>query len=212
MNRRSTFLRRAAWVITALGLVPALLVWLMGMDGQFWTASRYELFPLLGLVAFTLMWSHYLVGALRLHLGVDKSAIKQYWSVTSWVVLVAIVLHPGILILSLWRDGFGLPPGSYTGYVAPQLMWAVALGTVSLLIFLAYELHRWFGAKSWWAYVQRASDLAMVLILMHGFRLGGDLATGWFKIIWLIYAETYLIALIYTYYHLIKRGPRSMVG
>lgn len=212
MSKQAEFLQRASWTVTGLALLPALLAWLQGVDGRFWAASGYDFFPLLGLVAFTLMWSHYIIGALRLHLGVGKTAIRRYWSVTSWIVLVAIVLHPGILIVNLWRDGFGLPPDSYAAYVASSLQWAVGLGTVSLLIFLSYELHRWFEGRGWWRYLQRASDIGMFLIIIHGFRLGGELAAGWFRLLWFVYAATYVIALFYTYYRGLSARPRSVVG
>lgn len=206
--------RFISWLIGILAVLPAAIAWLQGVDGELGGLTAYELFPLFGLVAFTLMWSHYIVAALRLAYGFDKSVMKRFWQVTSWIVLGAIVLHPSLLIFTLWRDGFGLPPDSYLeNYVAPSLKWAAALGSFSLLVFLAYELHRWFKDKSWWRYVQAASDICVFLILIHGFSLGGDLASGWFRTVWLAYAETYLIALAFIYYRSYKNHfKKDMVG
>lgn len=116
------------------------------------------------------------------------------------MVLVAILLHPGLLIWQLWRDGFGLPPGSYLrNYVAPNMAWVALLGTISLLVFLSYELRRIFATKRWWRFVQYASDIAMLAVFYHGLRLGSNLQRGWFKWLWLAYGLTLALALIYIY-------------
>lgn len=203
MEKRIVLLTRVSWAVAGLALLPAIIAWLQGMGPGLVGLTQvdlYAVFPLLGLMAFTLMWSHYIVGALRRRLGVDKEATRRFRVVTGWVVLVAIVLHPGLLVYGLWRDGFGLPPDSYSAYVAPQLMWAVSLGVASLLAFLAYELHRWFADRKWWRFVQYAGDAAMLAIIIHGLRLGSDLVSGWFRAVWFVYALSYIAALSYTYY------------
>lgn len=212
MKARAEFLTKACWAIALLAVLPAVIAWYTGPHGGFADVTGYNLFPLLGLIAFTLMWSHYIVAAIRLMLGLDKSVTRRFKQVTGWIVLAAIILHPSILVFTLWREGFGLPPSSYLKYyVAPNLQWAAGMGAFALLAFLAYELHRWFEAKNWWPYVQALSDAAMVLILVHGFTLGGDLSGGWFRLVWLFYAETFLAALGFMYYFRFKR-KRNMVG
>lgn len=193
------------WLFASIGVLPGFVVWYTGPHGGFDEISGYNLFPLFGLLAFGLMWSHYIVAAVRLYLKVEKAEIKNYWTITSWLVLIAIILHPAILAYNLVVDGFGLPPASYMeNYVAPSLRWAAFLGTLSFLIFLAYEFHRWFATKKWWPLMQVLSDFAMIAILIHGFRLGGDLQSGWFRLVWLMYAETLIIAMIYIYYSKFK--------
>ena len=85
-------------------------------------------------------------------------------------------------------------------YVAPSLRWAALLGMVSLLIFLAYELRRWFSDKGWWRVVEIATDIAMIAILIHSLKLGTTLQHGWLQIVWYFYGITLIAALGYIYY------------
>lgn len=190
----------AAWGISLAAAGLAVVVWGQALDWRVIGISSYKLFPLLGLLAFSLMWSHYIASALRRHFGLDKSVLAKYFEVTSLVVLLAIVLHPGLLIWQLWRDGLGLPPGSYLqNYVAPALRWAAALGSVSWLAFIAYEFRRKFGTRKWWRFVQYASDAAMLGIFFHALNLGSHLQSGWYQYVWYFYGITLVATLLYSY-------------
>jgi bacteriorhodopsin len=79
------------------------------------------------------------------------------------------------------------------------LGWITLLGTVSLLVFLAFELHRVFDKKRWWPYVVDVSDFAMLAIVYHGFKLGSSLQHGWYKYVWWFYAITLALVLIRKY-------------
>src|SRR4029078_3953504 len=110
------------WTLTSLVSLLAVYVWgqRFGWDAQ--ALNAYQFFPVLGLLAYSIMWSHYVVGS------IDQTVLKgivltDFFRYTGYVVLGAIVLHPGILIYQLFHDGYGLPPGSYTHYVAPRLAW-----------------------------------------------------------------------------------------
>lgn len=189
----------SAWALSLAVVIIAVLAWGQNVAWKLGHLSTYQIFPLFGLLAFSIMWSHYMASVLRLHLQMDKTVLKKYYSLTSGVVLLAILLHPGLLEWQLWRDGAGLPPGSYKLYVGASLYWVTILGLISWLIFIAFESHRVFGKKSWWKYVDAASDLAMLAILYHGLRLGTQLQSGWFKIVWYFYGLTLVSALAYIY-------------
>lgn len=160
----------------------------------------YQIFPVFGLLAFSLMWAHYIMAALRQYLGLPKETLKSYFEITSFFVLLCLIMHPGLLIFQLWRDGLGLPPFSYlNNYVAKKNAGAVWLGTIGLVIFLAFELHRWFGDRKWWRYIQYASDVGMGLIFIHALKLGRQLQPGWFRMLWWTYGISLLGALAYIY-------------
>ncbi|MGC1177068.1 MAG: hypothetical protein WA843_03270, partial [Candidatus Saccharimonadales bacterium] len=115
-------------------------------------------------------------------------------------VLIFICLHPSLLIYQRFRDGYGLPPHSYESYVAPGLGWVTLLGSISWLIFIAYEFRRKFGQRSWWHYVEKAGDVAMLAIFYHSLRLGSQLQPGsWLRVIWWFYGLTLVAVLIYNY-------------
>ncbi len=191
-------------------LVAAIAVFVCGTSNrwQLTHLSIYQIFPLLGLLAFSIMWSQYIAEAAKNALGLP-GAIQRYFQVTGWLVLGAILLHPGMLIVQRYRDGYGLPPRSYESYVAPMNAWLTILGSASLLIFLAFEFKRMFGTKPWWHYITSLSDVAMVAIFYHGLRLGTQLQQGWFQAVWLFYGLTLLMALGYKYYCLLKKRPTT---
>ena len=188
-----------AWSLVTTVCLIAFISWGGFYQWQLWPLSAYQLFPLLGLFAFSIMWSHYMMGTLGALWSTKKEVLSNYFRLTGYAVLVLICLHPGLLIYQRFQDGYGLPPASYESYVAPGLGWVALLGTVSLLIFLSFELHRFFGKRSWWHYVVDASDLAMLAIVYHGLQLGTQLQQGGFRVVWLFYLVTLLAALIYKY-------------
>ena len=187
-----------AYILGFLVLLLGFIAWGQGFGWQFNYLSAYDLFPLFGILAFSLMWTHYIVSAKSLYLKIPATETKNYFKYTGLLVLVFLLLHPGILVWQLWRDGFGLPPGSYYyNYVAIGSRWAVLLGTFSWFVFIAYEFHRKFSKRTWWKYVSYGSDFAMVAIFFHALELGPELAQGWFRMVWLFYGASYLVSVIY---------------
>ncbi|HET6924559.1 MAG TPA: DUF2127 domain-containing protein [Candidatus Saccharimonadales bacterium] len=197
------------WTIAVIVSALAFYVWGSSLEWRFAGLSPYQLFPLFGLLAFSLMWGHYVVGMLC-RLFLDRGKLDDYFRLTGYAVLVLILLHPGILVYQRFRDGFGLPPHSYETYVAPGLAWVTLLGTVSLLIFLAFELHRWFKDASWWKYVAAAGDLAMLAVFYHGLELGTHTHVQWFRVVWYFYGVTLVGCLLYKYWFILRK--RDKVG
>ena len=198
----------AAWLST--GTLIALTV-------AHWAATRladgrlgpYELFPLLGLLAFTFMWFHYTINPVKIWMKASDDALKSYYAITGWIVLALILLHPGIFVFTLWLDGFGLPPTSYLSIyteLIPRI--ALFLGTLSLIAFIAYEFHRKFKEKKWWRWIEYANIAAMFAIFFHALTLGGEVATGWFRVLWFIYAIILAVAIAYNYFYK-KREERK---
>ncbi len=204
---KARYVQYFAWALSLAVAVIAFVAWGQGVGWQFGSLSPYSFFPLFGLLAFSLMWSHYIASVVRQHFNVDKQVLKTYFEVTSFAVLFSILVHPGLLAWQLWRDGLGLPPGSEVKYVGPGLGIYIVMALTALLIFLAYEFRRLFHGKSWWKYMEYATDAAMVLIFIHSLKLGSQLQTGWLQPIWYFYGLTLLGSLAYIYYQKFqKRG------
>lgn len=199
-------LKLFAWTLSGIVVVLALLVWAQGVRWNLFVFNTFRFFPLLGLLAFSLMWAHYIVAAVRMKLGLEASVTKHYFEVTSLFVLVLILLHPGLLIWRLWRMGYGPPPNSYLEFVTPPLQWAVMLGSISLVIFLLFELRRKFRSRSWWKFVAYANDAAIIAVYIHASKLGGHVQNGWYRYVWLFYGLTLVGSLIYMYGKRIKRA------
>lgn len=192
-----------AWSLSLVVGVLAVFAWTNPNQGL-QDINSYVLFPLFGLLAFSLMWTHYIVGAVRRLLGADKSVLGNYFEVTGWLAFIFIILHPTILITQLYLDGVGLPPKSYLEYVGPSMKWAVLIGTFSFLLFLGFEMKRWFKHKGWWPIIEYGNVWAIFAIIMHGLALGNDLQAGWFRAVWLIYAVLLAISVSYNYFFDIK--------
>ncbi len=195
-----------AWSLSIIVSIIAIVSWASYYQWKLWPTTPYQIFPVLGLLAFSILWSHYMIITLREVRSVKKQVLVNYFRWTGYVVLVLICLHPSLLIYQRYKDGYGFPPHSYESYVAPGLGWVTLLGTASLLVFLAFELRRFFDKYAWWKYVVDLSDIAMLAIAYHGLRLGTQLQQGWFRIVWLFYFVTLIAALVYKYMNRLKRA------
>ena len=127
--------------------------------------------------------------------GLKKPA--GYSKITGWIVLASILLHPGILAYEQFRNGAGIPPKSFYDF-RPSLTIAVILGSISLLIFLSFEVFDRLQSnksikKYWWA-VSISQSLAMIMIFIHALRLGTDVMSGWFMAVWIVYGIAILPA------------------
>ena len=189
-----------AYALMALGLV--VLAWGQHHQWQLFGLTAYDIFPLFGMVAFSLMWGHYMVSGTRALFRLeDRKLNKWYFKITAAVVLGALLIHPSLLIGQLYLDGFGLPPSSYLHhYVAPGLGWAVYLGTVAWLAFMSFELRHWYGKKPWWKYVLYANDVAIWAVYVHGLKLGADVAAPWLLYVWWGFGALLALDFIAIYY------------
>ena len=200
MTRVNAYLPLIAWVLTLIVFILAFIAWGQGFAWQWQTLGTLQLFPLFGLTAFSLMWSQYVISATRQYLKVDSNKLKTFYNVTGYLVLVAILLHPGLLSWQLWRNGDGLPPGSELHYVMPSLKAFVILGIINLTILLAFELRRVFANQPWWHYMSYVVDLAMLSIFIHGLELGTQIRNGgWFRDVWLFYGASLVLSLAIIY-------------
>jgi hypothetical protein len=191
-----------AWLISLVVAILAVYVW----GGMYhWRLNQlgvYQIFPVFGLLAFSLMWSQYLVTFLRSYSG--AKGLHRYFTYTGYVVLTAILVHPSLFVVQLYKDGFGLPPASYHHFVPETLVWVVLLGTLSWFLLLAFEFRRIFGTKSWWRFMNYAVDLAILAIFYHGLRLGDQLRMGWFTYVWYFYGVTLVLMLAHKYWRKIR--------
>lgn len=191
------------WATTAIVVLLALYVWANQLSWNIGELSSYQIFPLLGLIGYSLMIMHYPSGVMK-RIAPKAMDYDHYFLWTSRAVLILILLHPGLLILQRFADGFGLPPGSYLSYVDSGLKIAVMFGVISLLVFLFFELKDKLKTKRWWPVVEHINNAAMILVWVHAFQLGGHIS-GWYEIVWYFYGATLLISI--TYLYVTKKSP-----
>jgi hypothetical protein len=182
------------WTIFTAALLVPTAVWANNIGWSLSSVSLYSFFPLLGLIAWMMMWTHYASGAFRItNAGLKKP--NHYSKVSNYIVLAAIVLHPGLLALAAFQASGALPPFSLYDYRS-DLMLAVLLGTVGWFIFISYEYFSRAKNKPWvkklGPAISISQSLAMILIFIHGLQLGADLGGGWFRGLWIVYGALLL--------------------
>lgn len=150
------------------------------------TNPRTQLIGLLGILGYSIMWTHYSLGALRITYGRSKDQL--YSRISHMLVFLIILLHP---ILIYWQafDVLGeLPPFSVYGLVASSMKIFVFMGTVALALFLSFDVLERFKKNSFvarnWKWVSLSQVFAMTLIFFHGLALGGTLDIAWFEFYW----------------------------
>jgi len=192
-------LEKIVWVLYALVSAIALYAWGVQLEWSVDRLNSYTIFPLLGLLAFSLMWVHYVSGFIR-DTWFPGESTKRSYSITSYLVLVLVLLHPTLLVIQLFLDGLGVPPASYKKFVGEAgFIWAI-FGTLGLSGLLLFEGKRWFSKKSWWKYVSVINDVAVLLIAVHSIQLGRHLKDGWFVYLWYFYIITIVACIIRSYY------------
>ncbi len=163
-----------------------------------------QLFPLIGLWAFGLMWSHFLVAGLKRRWP-EAIDYRFYYQFTGVVVLALILLHPGLLIYQGQINDFDA-----VDYVGRNRHFYVLLAYFAISVFLLYEVVDRFRQKSavqrYWPLVKAFNIAAFVAIYFHSIFLGQHLQNGWLRSLWLFYGLSAVVFIIDSYAHDIKRG------
>ncbi|MEO5691378.1 MAG: hypothetical protein ABIQ64_04280 [Candidatus Saccharimonadales bacterium] len=186
------------WSLYGLVSMLAIYIWGEQLNWSLDNVGALTIFPLFGLIAFSLMWVHYVSGFIR-DTWFPGASTKRSFTITSTAVLALILLHPALLIAQLYRQGSGLPPGSYTDYVSSADVMFVSLGVIGLAGLLTFESKRFFGKKTWWKYMAVISDVSILLIAIHSLQLGQHLQSGWFKYVWYFYIITLIACIVRIY-------------
>lgn len=177
-----------SWTLVAGAIIVPFVAWLQSRDWSLSGITLLNIFPLLGIWAWFLMWTHYVTGSVRLQTGLQR--LRNYSNLTGWLVLIFLLLHPSLLILRLFQLNYGLPPGSTLDFVGKANAIALYFGVISLIIFLSFEVFRKLKKSPIisrnWRWVSASQGLAMILIFVHGLRLGQHLGDNWMQIIWML--------------------------
>ncbi len=184
------------WAVGAGVSLIIITAWAFGREILDGGLTAYDIFPLFGLLAFGLMWSHYILGSIRRTMGLKQQDSSLYWKISTGLVLFSLIAHPLLLNTALINDGLGLPPASYEAAYGSKAI-ILILGSAALVVFLAFELHRWFRNKPWWKYIDGAQIFAMAAIFLHALVLGRELTMFWFTTIWWAMGMSLVASIVY---------------
>lgn len=193
---------QVALILNTLVIGLALVAWFATI-GQ--SISSLEVASLLGVLAFSLMWVHYVADAVSPRAETEQKKDVQY-VVSRYAVLFAILSHPFLVNYYLVTNNFGFPPEGYVALLG-DLAVVVLLGWIALAAFLLFELrsklHRFDH------YIFHANSIAMFLVLMHGFVIGMVMMTTWFAWVWLGYLVVFTAVMYRRYAQYYDTRPKQ---
>ncbi len=197
------------WVLGIGVMFAGFLAWFQNMGNTFDIVSLYQVFPILGIWAWSLMWTHFAIWEIR-RLKPSLPGNRLYSKVSGTLVFWLLLLHPGILAVEQFRQGKGLPPFSYFAYAGEASVWLILLGIVGLTGFLFYEVAIRFQnnvkVKRFWWLVNITQTVAMASIFTHGIKLGGDVHGGWFRTYWIWLGLLLIPCLLHTHWEDFKNS------
>lgn len=178
-------------------------VWGSQLNWSIGAMSALTVFPLLGLLAFSIMWWHFLLGFVK-DLNPSFEKIKSLHKTSSVFVLLLILLHPALLSAHSVVNNLPGPPTAYYDYVSSSNAIFITYGLMALTIFLLYDLARWLKNKPWvernWLIIDAVDDVAFLAVFFHSLMLGQHVQSGWFKFVWIFYGVSALIFIGYKHY------------
>ncbi len=190
--------RYLKYLIIILAYLVVLYPLSVGILNTEWTLNLKDfirnLYPLLGLVAFSTLWLHAISGVFEEWL-VKNFNLDRFINITVTLILVCFVLHPVLLLISV---GF-----SFTTIFSFGDADDIWFGIVGFLLLITYDIgkalkkHNLFVRH--WNKILIISTIGFLLIFPHSLALGGDLQTGLLRKVWIFYGVTAILATIYTY-------------
>ncbi len=189
MNK--TAVRLGLTILSAFVVGYPLFVWYINTS---FSADRWLLlsvFPAFGLIAFTIMYLH-IIGRPFKHVLEQYAAFDLFERVSSYIVLVAILLHPALRTLFFLMNDVSI------SYTLP-----IVLGIIGFFMLVTYDLGKAFIRNQWvrehWWLIDVVSTLGFYVIWVHSLLLGSELQTGFLRSLWIFYGVSALVASAYTF-------------
>lgn len=185
------FVRLGLAILSTLVVGYPLLVWYTNTSLALDQTLLLSLFPAFGLLAFTMMYLH-IIGRPFKHILNRHIPFDLFERVSSYVVLVGILLHPILRTVYLLINDLSLWP-----------TFPLVLGMIGFLMLITYDLGKAFIRNQWvrehWWVVDIVSTLGFYVIWVHSLLLGSDLQVGFLRDLWIFYGVSALIASAYTF-------------
>ncbi|KKU49796.1 MAG: hypothetical protein UX71_C0005G0009 [Parcubacteria group bacterium GW2011_GWA1_47_10] len=151
------------------------------------------IFPLLGIMAFLLLWIHSMMGVFEPWLR-PRMPFDAFVHYTALIILFCIVLHP-LLLLILIEFNFAL---LFSGNPL-----AISLGVAGFLLLITYDIGKALKRREFftrhWNTILLISTIGFILTFFHSLMLGSHLQSGPLRALWIFFGTTAILATIYTY-------------
>ena len=153
------------------------------------------LFPAFGLSAFTIMYLHLIGRPFAAWLD-GYVSFARFERVSSYLVLVSIILHPLLRTIALVIRGISLWPSLGTEL-------AITLGGLGFILLISYDLGKTFQHSTFvtrhWGRIDVASTLGFYVIWVHSLLLGSEVQMGFLHSLWIFYGVSAAVASLYVF-------------
>lgn len=154
----------------------------------------YNLFPIFGVLSFTILWLHVISGVFEE--GLRKLInFDLYVRRTAWIIFASIIMHP---LLALFTFDFSL-----WNIIDVYGRWPIVLAVTAWLLLITYDIGRLLHEKDFfarhWRKVLFISTVGIIFSFFHSIWIGGDLQEGPLRILWIFYGVTAILATIYNF-------------
>lgn len=153
-----------------------------------------NIFPLLGILAFCLLWLHSISGVFEDWLR-QQFDFDRFVHITASIILICIILHPLLLLIVM---DFNISDIFLLYGVR-----AITLAIVGWLLLITYDIGKPFRNKEFikknWNKILIISNIGFLLTFFHSIEIGSDLQSGPLRFIWIFYGITAFLSIFYTY-------------
>jgi len=180
------------WLIVLLPIY----FWGDSFAWNFSAVNLYLLFPLLGMLAFSIMWTQVVVGTFK-----EKfHDVDIFFSRTGVAVFLLFFFHPVLAAIAQFNSVGSL---SLFDLVGPPHKKFLVLGMIAFTIFVLYEVVLRVAAlrqvKKLNKFFEVASEFGVILVFIHSINLGSHLQAGLLKYIWWFYGITAVLMIGWKY-------------
>lgn len=178
------------WAAVAYPLLTVIFARTWALD----ETLLYNLFPIFGVMAFTILWLHVISGVFERDLR-KLINFDLYVRRTAWIVFVSIIMHP---LLALFSFDFDL-----WGIIDVYGTWPIRLAVTGWLLLITYDIARLLHKKEFfrrhWRKILFISTIGIILAFFHSIWIGSDLQSGPLRFLWIFYGVTAILATIYNF-------------
>lgn len=162
-----------------------------------------RLFPLFGLLAFTMVWYQVLLGSNGWWLYRLAPSLLQFHRAHGVLAFCFALLHPLFLMAA-----FGLTTFLQKTFVSDELRIYATIGTIQLTLLtitvLVALLRRTSLLRRHWKKFHILNYAVFILIWIHSWFLGTDVQSTWLRYLWMFFAVTVFVSIVFRVNHLIR--------
>ena len=190
MVEQSSSSKVVFWTISTIVIILPVYIWADFLSWNFTAVSISSIFPLLGLLAYSILWLQMFVVAVLISLPTDFK--NNFFLISGLAFLLLIIAHPLLLSIAQYQIG-----QSIIDYVGDTRKVFITLAITAWVIFILYEIFRRF--KKWKFFCNSMiifkylNYVAFYLIFFHSINLGTNLQEGPLKFVWYFYALSGLL-------------------